>query len=309
MSFILPANIIERGRQRNLPPRVLQFPVNLGVHGMLFIFKEYKYSSQQSGLLSSIPETEIKDAIMLPLPSNIEDSYNVRVQGFEQGFEGALVSGSVAAFSESNSLLNGLGTLGGNLTDAFRNNPELSGSNIGAISSALAFLARRTLDAALSGSVRNIDVGAGNVVNPKAALYFDGVDLKQHSFRWTFTPNERQESDILKDIENTMKKNILPSYTRVGPLSQALLKYPSMVDIYFFGIDSEYFVKFKTCMVQSVGLNYAPQGLAVLKGGKPAAVTMNIRLIESDIHTSEDYGGASGGSFNPLPGAPRGNQQ
>jgi len=31
----------------------------------------------------------------------------------------------------------------------------------------------------------------------------------------------------------------------------------------------------------------------MLRGGKPASITMNMGLIESDIHTSEDYGGSS----------------
>ena len=46
-------------------------------------------------------------------------------------------------------------------------------------------------------------------------------------------------------------------------------------------------------MVQSFSTNFTPNGLAMLRGGKPASVTMNIGLIESDIHTSEDYGGSS----------------
>jgi hypothetical protein len=42
-------------------------------------------------------------------------------------------------------------------------------------------------------------------------------------------------------------------------------------------------------MINNFDINYAPQGLAVLRGGKPAVVTMAMSLTEMDIHTAEDY--------------------
>jgi hypothetical protein len=152
-------------------------------------------------------------------------------------------------------------------------------------------LARRTLDSALPDATRNIDAGFGNTINPKAALYFEGVEMKTHTFNWTFAPSTERESTILKDIGNTIKKNILPSY---GSLTGAeefrlLLNYPSVLDIFFLGIDQSYFLHYKTCMVQQFNIDFTPQGIALLKGGKPAMVNMNMNVIESDIHTSEDY--------------------
>jgi len=60
--FTLPDTIISRGRQRQQSTGILQFPSNLGVHGMLMIFKDYSYANQQSGLLESIPQTNIKNS-------------------------------------------------------------------------------------------------------------------------------------------------------------------------------------------------------------------------------------------------------
>jgi hypothetical protein len=42
-------------------------------------------------------------------------------------------------------------------------------------------------------------------------------------------------------------------------------------------------------MIDNFDFNYSPQGMAVLRGGKPAIVTMGISLKEMDIHTAEDY--------------------
>lgn len=317
MTFTLPETIIERGRNRQNSSGILQFPSNLGVHGMLMIFKEYSYANQQSGLLSgtNIPQTNIKKAIMLPLPANIADSYNIRVQGFEQGIEGAMISELSSSLTGAESFGAGIQQAQQMILDKLPTGSEASGAigeilksisgnsnnnvNLNALATGAAFLARRTLDR--FGGARNIDVGVGTTVNPKSALFFEGMNLKQHSFEWTLVPSNRLESDIIRDIEIAIKQNALPAYTQVGEITRALLKYPSMVDIYFFGIDSDYFMRFKTCMVQSATFNYTPQGLAVMKGGKPAAVSVNLQLMETDIHTAEDYNGVSGGTID-IPG-------
>lgn len=320
MAFTLPDTIISRGRQRQQSTGILQFPSNLGVHGMLMIFKDYSYANQQSGLLESIPQTNIKNAIMLPLPANITDSYNIRVQGFEQGISGAAISDIASNLTGSDSLLGGISQAqqaimdklpsgsyaAGALGDILKSIAGNSSNNVqlNGIASAAAFLARRTLDR--FGGARNIDVGVGTTINPKSALFFEGVNLKQHSFEWTLAPSNKLESDIIKDIEQTIKVNSLPAYTQVGSISRALLSYPSMVDIYFFGIDSDYFIRFKTCMVQSATFNYTPQGLAVMKGGKPAAVSLSLQLMETDIHTAEDYNGGVSNQAIDLPPEPAG---
>ena len=51
-------------------------------------------------------------------------------------------------------------------------------------------------------------------------------------------------------------------------------------------------------MVQTFSTNFTPNGLALLRGGKPASITMNMSLIETDIHTSEDYGGSGTDSLD-----------
>ena len=85
----------------------------------------------------------------------------------------------------------------------------------------------------------------------------------------------------------------MPSYGNAVGLNKVLLNYPSTVDIFFLGVDDQYFLYYKTCMVQQFATNYTPNGLAFVAGGKPAMVTMNMTLMEMDIHTSEDYGGAA----------------
>jgi hypothetical protein len=178
------------------------------------------------------------------------------------------------------------------LADAFSSLTSGGGdlSSIDKFSSDAAFLLRK----ALPGNVgRSVDAGTGTFINPKATLSFEGVEMKTHSFNWTVAPKSPTESDNLRNVIRTINKNILPQYVEGEVAQRAMFRYPSMVDVFFVGIDDNYYYKFKTAMVQTFNVNYTPNGVSVLKGGRPAAVQMQMNIIESDIHTSEDYGGES----------------
>jgi len=284
-------------------PKNLRFPLhNQGAHRMLLVFNSYKYVSPGERGLNKLenvnrgnvtgPIPDGKAIIELPLPASLEDAYNVRVQGYDAELSGALVAGAASQFAGAGDLsAANIGTaLGGALSGTGLTPSALLSSDIGEISRNVAFLGRRNLPSNLA---RAVDTGLGNTINPKTSLYFDGVNLKQLSFNWTLAPQDAQESDVIKDITNTIKKNVLPSYGRAVGFNQAILNYPSTVDIFLLGVDQRYYMYFKTAMVQSFNVSYTPAGLAIVKGGKPAIVAMNMQLIEADIHTSEDYGGTS----------------
>lgn len=281
---------------------VLSFPSNLGAHATLMIFKKYKYRSPGDRQLNKVSSSTLSQeelgsaALLLPLPREIKDSYSVKISEFEQGMFGD-------AISQGGNYIGGDGTLD---TGAILQNIGLPSTQtlvstatgaMGAL--ATRFLSSRTgavggaaLGAMLPGAgniATSIEAGAGATVNPKQALSFQGIDLKRHNFSWTMAATTPSESDTIRDITNVVRRNALPSYTGIGQLKRAFLNYPSTVDIYFFGIDQQYFMYYKTCMIDNFDFNYSSQGMSILRGGKPAIVTMGISLKEMDIHTAEDY--------------------
>lgn len=303
-NFTSVGTVIERKR-RSLGSSVQQFPKNLGAHAVLFTFKKYNYEKPGTRALNKVSNTTLSkanlaasDNIMLPLPAEIRDSYNIGLSIANQGVEGEIVSSLAQAGSNMQDLS----------VDSFKKafQSALPGVDMSALNNldtdtvakGAAFLGRRALARTMPAVSQDIDIGLGSTINPKQALFFTGIDLKKHSFSWTFAPTNSAESDILKNIGNTVKRNILPSYGSVGPVSRLLLNYPSIVDIYFFGVDQSYFLYYKSCMVESFNIDFAPNGLAFVAGGKPAAVRMEMNVSEMDIHTSEDYGGES--SFESL---------
>lgn len=278
-------------------PSNLTFPIQDNDYGILFMFRDYQYRPSVERGFSQIERegSSVSDTIFLPLPSNISDTFQVRVQRFDQEIMGEITSTLLSELDVSNL---GIGSITGTLgSAALRSIPGVRGdtlSEIGSnLSSDLAFLARRGIDSAFPNQGRNIDAGTGTYINPKAALSFEGVEMKQHSFDWTLAPKNEQESNNLRSITDTFKRNMLPQYVNTSILQRAMFKYPSMVDIFFVGIDSNYYFHFKTAMIQTFSSNFSSNGNAVLRGGRPAAVNIQIGLIESDIHTAEDYGAVS----------------
>jgi hypothetical protein len=299
-------DIVRRGKRQSVAG-VLQFPRDLGAHCTLMIFDKYQYNAPGERELNKIGSSGYnsqlisgREAIILPLPSNIEDTYSIRVQGYDAEISGEAVARAASGFAGAGDI--SLGNLSSSLRAAlpdFNWDGLLSG-NTEDISKNVAFVGRRTAENLLPGAARAISTGIGNAINPKASLYFDGVNLKQPNFTWNLSPLNPEDSDSLKNIINLVKKNILPSYSDAVGLPRALLNYPSVVDIFFLGIDQSYFLYYKTCMVQSFSTNFTPNGLTILRGGKPASVTINMSLIETDIHTSENYDGTSTESLNVL---------
>jgi hypothetical protein len=300
-------------------------PTNDDRFGMLFIFREYEYqrpggSVENRGRFASIDTSNSKTTVFLPLPENINDNFDVRVQRFDQGTIGAIAaevlssttSGGLNVSNLQEATINALikalpqslssgdeayKTLTEGLKSIFRV-PGADTSVIDRLSADAAFLLRKILP----GNVgRVIDAGTGTFINPKAALSFEGVEMKNHNFNWTIAPKSETESENLRKIIREIKKNMLPQYVTGEITQRALLRYPSMVDIFFVGLDQNFYYFFKTAMIRSFNINYTPNGVSVLKGGKPAAVQMQMSVIEADIHTAEDHGAES---FN-LAGAPR----
>ena len=252
--------------------------------------------------------------IELPIPANLRDNDLMRIENITQSpiesAVGGYIAGAANAMQGSNLTLRdvpaALRDVGADLAnvsagDVFNQGVGALGNAVNAILNESVGNASRDvmylLRSALPNGISQVtDRALGSTVNPRASLAFEGVELKQHSFNWTLIPKNERDSEIIRAIIRTLKQNSLPTYqTFAGTNFKAYLRYPSIVDIYLLGVNSDYFMKFKSSMIRSVNVEYGSTGIvSIVKGGKPGNVTLNIELVELDIHTAEDYGGTSG---------------
>ena len=128
----------------------------------------------------------------------------------------------------------------------------------------------------------------GAVPNPHLQAIFSGVDLRNHTFQWTFAPRNPVESMNLKAIIKEIKKNSLPAYSTMGT---AALQYPPMVEIKLMPW-GDGLIRFKKCLIKGVSVNYAPAGLPSFFAGtkEPTMIQLEIQFLETEIQTAKDYG-------------------
>lgn len=285
MAFVRPAqDVINKNRATsNAASALLRYPSEATSHAMIFNFKNYTNRGGEG--IGSVSSSN--GSIALPLPRNIDDITTLNLQSMELGVKGAVVGDVVAAMKPGS----GIGDTVAAASDAFnRVDMDLGGFAMLAIRSGLTSLG--------SGIEPGIGVATGTAINPHQALVFNGVALKQHTFDWTLIPNNESESDQIRNIIKKFKQSSLPSYEGVNipgssAFSRALFKYPNMVDVFFVGLDQNYYPLFKTAMIADVTVNYTPEGHVVVNkgptGSRPTTIALRVSLIEAEIHTSEDY--------------------
>jgi hypothetical protein len=271
----------------------LQFPADLGAHAMVFNFIKYDYDST-FGTIRSNPITT--SSIVLPLPQNLEDSLGVKANNaVELGAAGATAVNAFNILSDPNRAAAFGQQAAKGVMDLIKNPLDITNTEaLSTLQAASRFIGRNFLDNIAPGLGTAADVATGTAVNPHTTLDFDGVTLKQHTLQWTLSPRSERESTALKNILNTIRKNMLPEYSGLLGAEQlaprALMKYPNLVNVNFIGVDQDHFYRFKPCMVQSINVQYTQgNGVTLLKGGRPAVISVVMTLLEASPHTREDY--------------------
>lgn len=257
-------------------------------------------------------------SVELPFPKNLNDNLGLIYSDMQQSpliekaaimagdfFKNAGGSGDGSTLSDIPKLLQNMGANG---AQAYSGGGGM-GKAIGALASSIAatgvsdatnvatYLLRKTLNT-LPGVGDSIDLARGKTLNPRETLAFQGVNLKTHQFQWDLYPESESDSGRIKSIINTLKKNVLPVTRDIGTgklaIKKAFLEYPHTCKMYLIGVDDEYFMQFKPCVIKSVNIDYGPGGgVSIMKGGKPAGVTLQLEMQELQIETAEDYGAQS----------------
>lgn len=234
---------------------VMQYPDQLGEYYMVLDFQSYSRPSPQMEAIFKRFKT-----IVLPIPRDLKESFDLDVSSNKQGAAG------------------GLADLG---VDLLRGAGEKAGGEFAILYS---FAAQ-----AIEGTAGDLlGQALGAVPNPHLQAIFSGVELRNHTFQWTFAPRNPQESMNLKAIIKEIKKNSLPSYSTMGT---AALQYPPMVEIKLMPW-GDGLIRFKKCLIKSVNVNYAPAGLpSFFKGTKePTMIQVELQFLETEIQTARDYG-------------------
>jgi hypothetical protein len=124
---------------------------------------------------------------------------------------------------------------------------------------------------------------AGYAINPQQSMMFNGIDLRQFQLSFVFTPTSAQESREVEEIVKLIKAHSRPEQYTGG--FGMFFKPPSKFGIQFLfnGKPNTKIPKVQDCVIQSVDVNYAPNGWVAHTDGAPVQTTLTISLMEAYI--------------------------
>jgi hypothetical protein len=280
---------------------VYQYPRNIGKYFIKLKFSEYTRTTPQS-----VSTLDFKNAIVLPVPNNIEEKFNLNINEQATGVIGAgadIIQNSAAGGGSLSESLTKNGAALGYSMLADKGAASLvsgAGSVIGAGVGAIPFGGGvgNAIDKTGSGLGSLIEAAApvagsylGSIPNPHMAVFFNGTSMRKHQFEWTFNPRNEKESLDLQKIISKLKANSLPAFS---PLGTAVLQYPFLCQIELepWYSKEQDFIKYKPALLQEVSVNYSPNGIPSFFEGTnlPTFIRLSLSFIETEYFTANDFG-------------------
>lgn len=161
------------------------------------------------------------------------------------------------------------------LVDAASQLP-LAGRAVGAIASI-----------ANSGPGRLLAKGAGFAFNPQQQLLFDGIDFRTYQMAFTFTPYSKKEAETVAKIVRLLKMHAAP---RLVEGSAGMFFIPPStfnLDFLFNGKRNQNVGRVAESVIESIDVNYSPNGFSTFGDGAPVQTTVTINFKEIELITRE----------------------
>ncbi len=115
-------------------------------------------------------------------------------------------------------------------------------------------------------------------------MLFEGIEFRKFNMSFTFTPYSAKEAQDVREIVKLFRKWSAPQKTTLGG---GMFWNPPAV----FGVDFKFnnsqnlnIPKLKDCVIESVEVNYAPNGMwSAHSDGAPVQTTVTLSLQEMDL--------------------------
>lgn len=130
---------------------------------------------------------------------------------------------------------------------------------------------------------------AGYVFNPNKQVLFQGIDFRDFEMSFTFTPYSAAEQQQVKNIIQKFRMYASPKKNQqIG--KNMFWVPPALFEITFKagGQINENLPKLKRCVIESVDVNYTPNGWTSFEDGGPVQTTMSLKIKEIALVGRDD---------------------
>tara|TARA_B100001989_G_scaffold242377_1_gene209092 strand:+ start:434 stop:1708 length:1275 start_codon:yes stop_codon:yes gene_type:complete len=235
--------------------------------------------------------------ILLPIPSNVQDSNNVQ---YDTSVLNGLAATGVKAAEDVMNIQFGQGQnafeqLADAVTTAKTSITRGTGNTAAATNAITKFLASKAIGI-FGGNVTASQLlarGNGEILNPNMELLFGGPTIRNFRFQFKFTPRNEKESEQVRLIIRAFKRNMAPQ-AQGGTLDSGnfFLKTPNVFSLrYRTGRKNHPFLnRFKQCFLSDVQTTYTGEGVySTYDDGTPVSILLDLSFKELQPIYDIDY--------------------
>ena len=244
----------------------------------------------------------LKEVILLPMPSNISDNNAVKYgESRLNSIIGAAASGVIGIMESGATEGDFAQKIKTAITEA-----ENTASNVttaaGGLSGIQGFATRKLASSAIGIIGGNITPSqllartTGEILNPNLELLFDGPTLRTFRFQFKMVPRSEDEGKQIKKIIRAFKEYMAPRVEGTS-IKDTFLRTPSVFELTYKqgSEDHSYLHKFKQCFLESINVDYTGAGVySTYDDGTPVAMIMDLSFKEIepvyDVDQNEEGG-------------------
>ena len=145
--------------------------------------------------------------------------------------------------------------------------------------------------AGVEGSAQLANKAFGQATNPYMEVMFESMGLREFTYNFTFAPKNAQERDDVQDIIKLFRFHMAPE---LKGSQHRFLTLPSTFDIHYmyqhdqdYASENNFYSKIATCVLQSVSVDYSPNGVKSFQDGSPTQINMALAFKETELLTKQ----------------------
>ena len=216
-------------------------------------------------------------SVILPIPSGIQDGQAVTWGGQTMSpLDMALANVALEGVTEGpGAAVSAAGNQAKKIAEGFEGNKK-------ALAAVIAGMA--------AGGQQLLTRTTGAIANPNMELLFGGPSLRTFSFQFLLAPRDQDEAMTVIKILRFFKQGMAPIRTK----SRLFMKSPHTFKLSYrnsTGQEHKFLNKFKECGLQSLSVDYAPNGqYSTYEDGVMTAYQISMTYRELNPIYNDDYG-------------------
>lgn len=128
---------------------------------------------------------------------------------------------------------------------------------------------------------------AGFASNPQLQMLYKGLGVRSFQLSFTFSPKSKKEAKIVDNIIYTFKRYAAPVFASGGTVSSQSMYLipPALFSVKFYnkGVENPFLPRYTDCVLETINVNYAPNGFAAHTDGAPIQTQLTLQFKEIEI--------------------------